>query len=96
MHNLLHILCVQLKNYLREKYQYRYQTNEIIRLYHISITLNIILTTFLSSALCNSYLFGIIDNKNSSTAYVILYELIDIIFGFEQEGGSLFAPMNDV
>ena len=31
--------------------------------------------------------------KNSSTAYVVLYELIDIIFGLEQEGGSLTAPM---
>ena len=35
----------------------------------------------------------IIDSKNS-TAYVILYELIDTwFFGLEQEGGSLIAPM---
>ena len=32
--------------------------------------------------------------KNSSTAYVILYILIDTcFFGLEQEGGSLIAPM---
>ena len=46
---------------------------------------------------CNDHTiteFGIIDNKNSSTAYVILYELIDTFFGgLEQEGGSLIAPM---
>ena len=37
--------------------------------------------------------FGITD-KNSSTAYVILYELIDTwSFGLEQEGGSLITLM---
>ena len=45
---------------------------------------------------CNDHTiteFGIINSKNSSTAYVILYELIDTLFGLEQEGGSLIAPM---
>ena len=46
---------------------------------------------------CNDYTiteFGIIDSKNSSTVYVILYELIHTwYFGFEQEGGSLIALM---
>ena len=32
--------------------------------------------------------FGIIDSKNSPTAYVILYELVDMIFGLEQQSGS--------
>ena len=36
--------------------------------------------------------FGIIDSKNSSTAYVILYELIDT-FGLEHGGGSLIVLM---
>ena len=45
---------------------------------------------------CNDHTiteFGIIDSKNSSPAYVVLYELIDMIFGLEQEGGNLIAPM---
>ena len=46
---------------------------------------------------CNDHTiteFGIIDSKDSSTAYVILYELIDTwFFGLEQGGGSLIAPM---
>ena len=50
---------------------------------------------------CNDHTiteFGIIDSKNSPTAYVILYELIDTWFlgsnrRLEQEGGSLIAPM---
>ena len=46
---------------------------------------------------CNDHTimeFGIIDSKNSSTAYVILYELTwHMIFGLEQEGGSLIVPM---
>ena len=37
--------------------------------------------------------FEIIDSKHSSTAYVILYELVDMSFGLEQEGGSLITPM---
>ena len=37
--------------------------------------------------------FEIIDSKNSSTAYVILYELSDTSFGLEQAGGSLITPM---
>ena len=35
--------------------------------------------------------FEIIDSKNSSTAYIILYELIG--FGLEQVDGSLITPM---
>ena len=50
---------------------------------------------------CNDHTiteFGIIDSKNSPTAYVMLYELIDTWFldsnrRLEQEGGSLIAPM---
>ena len=38
--------------------------------------------------------FGIIGSKYSSTAYIILYELIYTwFFLLEQEGGSLVAPM---
>ena len=39
--------------------------------------------------------FGIIDNKNSSTAHVILYELIDTWFldSNRRVAGSLIAPM---
>ena len=38
--------------------------------------------------------FEITDSKISSTAYVILYQLIDFFsFGLEHEGGSLITPM---
>ena len=47
---------------------------------------------------CNDHTiteFGIIDSKNSSTAYVILLKLIDtLIFGLEQKGGCLIAPIS--
>ena len=50
-----------------------------------------------NSLLQRSHNYGVwnyVDNKNSSTAYVILYELIDTWFVWlEQEGGSLIAPM---
>ena len=47
---------------------------------------------------CNDHTiteFGIIDSNGSSTSYVIIYELIDVILGLEQEGGSL-ANLNIV
>ena len=35
-----------------------------------------------------------IDTKNSITAYLILYKLIDLwVFASEQEGGSFITPM---
>ena len=58
---------------------------------HYTASINCCKKTFY----CNDHTiteFGITD-KNSSTAYLILYELIDIILGLEQEGGSLIAPM---
>ena len=63
------------------------------RLYILVITLH--LSILAKTLFCNDHTiteFGITD-KNSSTAYVILYKLTDMIFGLEQEGGSLIAPM---
>ena len=57
----------------------------------ITLHLLIVAKTFY----CNDHKiteFGIPD-KNSCTAYIILYIWIYMIFGLEQEGGSLIAPM---
>ena len=60
---------------------------------HYTASINCCKKTFY----CNDHKiteFGITD-KNSSAAYIVLYKWIDrhMIFGLEQEGGSLIAPM---
>ena len=58
---------------------------------HYTASINCCKKTFY----CNDHKiteFGITD-KNSSTAYIVLYKWIDMIFGLEQEGGSLITPI---
>ena len=59
---------------------------------HYTASINCCKKTFY----CNDHKiteFGITD-KNSSTAYIVLYKWINTwFFGLEQEGGSLIAPM---